>query len=130
MGKAWRIQKGVGMATHLGIELATPTIGCAKKRLIGSYDRSSLGADRGSTLSLSWNDQVVRVALRTQSNIKPMFVSIGHKIDLPTAIKWVLRLCPSYRLPETTRQADQLVNRLMKERTEIDFLGDDRNNDW
>lgn len=106
--------KGVGMATHLGIELDVPTIGCAKKRLIGSYDKEMLGVKRGAFLPLAVGNETLGVALRTQNNTNPMFVSIGHKISLETAIAWVLKLTPSYRLPETTRQADQLVNLLLK----------------
>ena len=117
--------KNMGMASHLGLELDIPTIGCAKKRLVGVYDKSKLGQKRGSTENLVWDSEIVGVALRTQDNIKPMFVSIGHKISLETAIKWVLKLCSQYRQPETTRQADQLVNQLLKERTEVDFWGDE-----
>ena len=71
-----------------------------------------------------WASKKVGVALRTQENVKPMFVSIGHNIDLETAIEWVLKLCTKYRLPETTRQSDQLGNRILKERTEINFMED------
>ncbi len=117
--------KGVGMASHLGIELNIPTIGCAKKRLIGDYDPEQLGAERGSRLPLMWGEEEVGAVLRTQTKVKPMFVSIGHKVDLQTAIDWVLKLCPAFRLPETTRQADQLVNTLLNERTEIDYHGDE-----
>ena len=106
--------KGIGMATHLGIELDVPTIGCAKKRLVGFFDKEKLESDRGSQHALFWDNREVGVALRTQSDTKPMFVSIGHRINLATAVDWVLKLCSKYRLPETTRQADQLVNRLMK----------------
>jgi len=103
---------GVGMATHLGLELDIPTIGCAKKRLIGEYDKSELSIERGAIQSIIHEGKEICAALRTQDDIKPMFVSIGHKISLKTALDWVLKLCPKYRLPETTRQADQLVNRL------------------
>ncbi len=105
--------KGIGMATHLGIQLDIPTIGCAKKKLVGMYDKSTLGSSRGDQQELIWNHKIVGVALRTQDDIKPMFVSIGHKIDLETAVDIVLKFCPTYRLPETTRQADQLVNSLL-----------------
>lgn len=108
--------KGVGMATHLGIELDIPTIGFAKKRLIGSYDKDTLGLKRGDTQELIYNDRLVGKALRTQDNTNPMYVSIGHKISLETAISWALKLTPEYRLPETTRQADHLVNSLLKNR--------------
>lgn len=116
--------KGVGMATHLGIELDVPTIGCAKSRLIGSFQKEALGVERGSRESLIWENKEVGVALRTKSGINPLFVSVGHKIDLETAVNWVLKLCPQYRLPETTRAADQFVNSLMKERNEFDLHND------
>ncbi|MBF7089957.1 deoxyribonuclease V [Flavobacterium sp. ALJ2] len=106
--------KGIGMATHLGIELDIPTIGCAKKRLVGSYDKAMLGLKRGDTQELIYNNVLVGKTLRTQDNTNPMYVSIGHKISLETAIDWVLKLTPDYRLPETTRQADHLVNSLLK----------------
>lgn len=102
------------MATHLGIELNIPTIGCAKKRLVGSYDKTLLGQKRGDTQELIYNNVLVGKALRTQDNTNPMYISIGHKISLETAIDWVLKLTPDYRLPETTRQADHLVNSLLK----------------
>lgn len=117
--------KGVGMATHLGIELDIPTIGCAKKRLIGNYEKNELGKERGSLLPLIWDSAEVGVALRTQSDVKPMFVSIGHKIDLQTSIDWILKLCSKFRLPETVRHADQLVNSLMRERTKVDLMRDE-----
>lgn len=106
--------KGMGMATHLGIELNIPTIGCAKKRLVGNYDKSILGLKRGDSQELIYNDVLVGKALRTQDSTNPMYVSIGHKISLNTAIYWILKLTPDYRLPETTRQADHLVNSLLK----------------
>lgn len=106
--------KGMGMATHLGIELDIPTIGCAKKRLVGNYDKNLLGLKRGDSQELIYNDLLVGKALRTQDNTNPMYVSIGHKISLETAIHWILKLTPDYRLPETTRQADHLVNFLLK----------------
>ncbi|MFK7935452.1 MAG: deoxyribonuclease V [Saprospiraceae bacterium] len=106
--------KRMGMATHLGIELDLPTIGCAKKRLTGQYDKSKLAEERGATLDLTLENEVIGNALRTQFGIKPVFVSIGHKIDLATANEWILKLSPTYRLPETTRQADQLVNKKKK----------------
>ncbi|WP_210418052.1 deoxyribonuclease V [Flavobacterium sp. KBS0721] len=106
--------KGIGMATHLGIELNIPTIGCAKKRLVGSYDKNLLGLKRGNTQDLIYNNNLVGKVLRTQDNINPMYVSVGHKISINTAISWILKLTPNYRLPETTRNADHLVNSLLK----------------
>ena len=106
--------KGIGLASHLGVKLDIPTIGCAKKRLVGIYDKSKVGFERGNTQDLILNDAVVGIALRTQNDVKPMFVSIGHKVDLAIAKSWTLKLCTKYRLPETTRQSDHLVNSLLK----------------
>lgn len=110
--------KGVGMATHLGIELNIPTIGCAKKRLVGFYEEPE--SKRGSNSTMVFDGKEVGKALRTQDGIKPVFVSVGHKISLETACEWILHLTPNYRLPETTRAVDSLVNKLMKERTDWD----------
>jgi deoxyribonuclease V len=116
---------GVGMATHLGIELDIPTIGCAKTRLVGSYDKTEMGKNRGDKQPMIWDEEIVGMALRTQDNVNPLFVSIGHKISIDTACSWILRLSQKYRQPETTRAADQLVNKYMTERTIIDFMGDE-----
>jgi deoxyribonuclease V len=107
--------KHVGMATHLGIALDKPTIGCAKKRLVGQYNKDKLGDGRGSKEPLILNGETIGYALRTQNGIKPVFVSTGHKVSAQTACNWVLKLTPAYRLPETTRQADHLVNSLLKD---------------
>lgn len=111
--------KGAGMASHLGIELDVPTIGCAKSRLIGGYDE--LGIKRGAYSALMHGDKEIGRVLRTQDNIKPMFVSVGHKVSLDTACEWILKLSPKYRQPETTRKADALVRTVMKERTDIGY---------
>ena len=108
--------KGIGMATHLGIKLNIPTIGCAKKKLIGHFDIEELKIEKGSTSNIIWSDEVIGVALRTRENTKPLYVSIGHKIDLETSIKYVLNMCKEYRQPETTRSADSLANRILKEK--------------
>lgn len=117
--------KRIGMATHLGIELNIPTIGCAKNRLVGVWEKDNLGMKRGSMESLEWDGEEVGKVLRTQDNVKPVFVSIGHKISLGSATSWVLKLSVKYRLPETTRKSDQLVNKLMKDKTEIKFLDEE-----
>ncbi|WP_068777090.1 deoxyribonuclease V [Paenibacillus sp. FJAT-26967] len=100
-----------GLASHLGVLFDIPAIGCGKTRLIGEY--SEPGLTRGSYSPLQAGEQIVGAALRTQDNVKPIYVSIGHRISLPTAQEWILNLCPQYRLPETTRQADQLVRRAL-----------------
>ncbi|MBD8498788.1 deoxyribonuclease V [Paenibacillus arenosi] len=96
-----------GLASHLGILFDIPTIGCGKTKLIGEFEEPFI--QRGNSSSLTDNEEVIGSVLRTQDNIKPIYVSVGHRISLSTACEWILKLSPTYRLPETTRQADQLV---------------------
>ena len=93
----------MGLASHLGLFLNTPTIGCAKSLLCGSYE--VLGEEPGSYTEIVDGGETIGAALRTKPGIKPIFVSIGHKIDLQSAIRWVLECCRGYRLPEPTRLA-------------------------
>jgi deoxyribonuclease V len=98
--------KRFGLACHLGVLTGLPSIGVGKTRLVGSYDEP--GGDRGDWSAISDEGQVVGRALRTQSGVRPVFVSVGHRADLDTACAVTLRLAPRYRLPETTRRADRL----------------------
>ncbi|AWB43158.1 deoxyribonuclease V [Paenibacillus sp. CAA11] len=100
-----------GLASHLGLLFDVPAIGCGKTRLLGEYEEP--GSTRGASSPLVDRNEVIGNVLRTQDAIKPIFVSIGHRISLNSACDWILRLAPSYRLPETTRHADQLVNRVL-----------------
>ncbi|KID58500.1 endonuclease V [Pseudoalteromonas luteoviolacea] len=104
--------KRFGMASHLGVLLDIPTIGCGKTKLIGEYDMPN--PCKGSTSDLMHDETLIGKVLRTQKDIKPVFVSVGHKISIETAVQWIEKLTPKFRLPETTRQADQLVNRSLK----------------
>jgi len=92
-----------GFASHLGLLLDTPTIGCAKSILCGRH--GPLGLESGSYAELIDNDEVVGAALRTKERTTPIYVSIGHKMDLPDAIKYVTACCRGYRIPEPTRLA-------------------------
>jgi deoxyinosine 3'endonuclease (endonuclease V) len=112
--------KNIGLATHLGVSLDVPCIGCARLRFMGEYDPTKLGIEKGSTQPLLYED-TVGVALRTQDNAAPLYISTGHRVSVETAVDWVLRLCRHKRLPETTRQADRLVHTILPERTEFDF---------
>lgn len=96
-----------GLACHLGVLFDVPTIGCGKTRLIGEAEVPE--RQRGASAPLVDHGEIVGSVLRTQYGINPVFVSIGHKVSLPTACEWILRLATKYRLPETTRQADQQV---------------------
>jgi deoxyribonuclease V len=93
----------IGLASHLGLCLGMPTIGCAKSRLIGEYAEPANEA--GSYTELRDNGEVIGAAVRTRAGVKPVYVSIGHMIDLPSAVRLVLGCCRGYRLPEPTRLA-------------------------
>jgi deoxyribonuclease V len=96
-----------GVACHIGVLLNRPTIGCAKSRLIGTHREP--GVWRGSGAPLLDGGGVIGSVLRTQDSVKPVFVSVGHLIDLRAAQQIVLACAIRYRLPEPTRLADQLV---------------------
>jgi deoxyribonuclease V len=102
-----------GIACHMGVLLDWPTIGCAKSILVGKY--GELGLEAGSRSPLVDKGEQVGVALRTKNKVTPVYVSPGHLIDLDSSIDLVLRSVTKYRLPETTRQAHLLVNRLRVE---------------
>lgn len=106
----------LGLASHLGILFDIPTIGCGKTRLIGEADIP--GEKRGDRTPLMDQGEIIGSVLRTQDQIKPVYVSVGHRITLQTACHWILHLAPRYRLPETTRQADQLVRRAIAMKNE------------
>jgi len=93
----------LGLASHLGLFLNTPTIGCAKSLLCGQHDEP--GSKPGSYAEVGDRGETTGVALRTRLGVKPIYVSIGHKIDLETASYWVMNCCRGYRLPEPTRLA-------------------------
>ncbi|HEX5085777.1 MAG TPA: deoxyribonuclease V [Blastocatellia bacterium] len=99
-----------GIACHVGVLLDWPTIGCAKSILVGKH--GELGLEAGSRTPLIDKGEQVGVALRTKNKVSPVYVSPGHLIDLDSSIDLVLRSITRYRLPETTRQAHLLVNRL------------------
>jgi len=95
-----------GLACHLGLLAAVPTIGVAKSRLLGRYKPP--GPDRGEWTPLVEDGETVGAVLRTRSHTRPVFVSVGHRISLRTAVDYVLRCAPAFRLPEPIRLADRL----------------------
>ncbi|MET9892732.1 endonuclease V [Streptomyces sp. NPDC006465] len=102
-----------GLASHLGVLTGLPTIGVAKNPFTFSYEEP--GVRRGSTSPLLAGTDEVGRALRTQDGIKPVFVSVGHRVDLDNACAHTLALAPKYRLPESTRHADSLCRRALQE---------------
>jgi deoxyribonuclease V len=105
--------KGLGIATHIGTLLDTPTIGCAKSILVGVYNEP--GLKRGEWSSIEYRGRIVGAVLRTKDNVKPLFVSPGHRIDLQGSIEIVLRLTTKYRIPEPLRRADLISKRIKRE---------------
>jgi deoxyribonuclease V len=102
-----------GIACHLGVALDLPTLGCAKSRLVGEHREP--GARRGSSTRLLHHGELIGRVVRTRDGVKPVYVSIGHRVSLPTAQRLVLRLAPRWRLPEPVRAAHEEVNRLRRE---------------
>lgn len=97
-----------GLACHLGLLTGLPTAGVGKTPFTGRHDPAALAEGRGAHADLVDAGETVGRALRTRTGVKPVYVSTGHRIDLPTACAQVLALAPAYRLPETTRQSDRL----------------------
>jgi deoxyribonuclease V len=104
--------RGMGLASHLGLFLDVPTTGCAKTRLVGAHEEPR--GEKGSTTDLVYRDKVIGRIVRTRKNVSPVYVSVGNRIDLDSAVDLVLRCCTKYRLPETTRTAHDAANRLRR----------------
>jgi deoxyribonuclease V len=96
-----------GIASHLGLVLGVPTIGCAKSRLCGEHDEP--GEKRGSWSKLTHKGELIGAALRTRDGCGVVYVSTGHRVSLERAISVVLACAPRYRLPEPQRLADHLT---------------------
>jgi deoxyribonuclease V len=92
-----------GLASHLGLFLDLSTIGCAKSILCGRHQ--PVGEETGSHAELLDNGELIGAALRTKSGVKPVYVSVGHRIALTSALQWVIKCCRGYRIPEPTRLA-------------------------
>lgn len=105
--------RGMGIATHLGLVFDKPTIGCAKSLLFGRYQEPD--AEKGAWAELRDSQgQVVGAALHSKLKTSPIFVSIGHRVDLPTAIRILLDCARGVRIPEPTRLADNFVTQLRR----------------
>ncbi len=99
----------MGIAAHLGILLDLPTIGCAKSLLCGKYEEPM--KEKGAQSFLWDREEIVGVALRTRANVKPLFVSPGHKMDIQTSVEIVLASSPHFRIPLPLRYAHALSRR-------------------
>lgn len=106
----------LGLASHLGLFLDIPTIGCAKSRLVGTHKTPDI--EPGSFEKLEDKEEIIGAVLRTKHNTKPLYISTGHKISLEDAVSWVMKCCRGYRLPEPTRFAHLTAGGNLKLRKE------------
>jgi deoxyribonuclease V len=97
----------MGLAAHLGVLLDVPAVGCAKSRLCGTYVEP--GKEKGGWAPLMDGDEVIGAVVRTRSRVRPVFVSVGHRVDLAAAVSLVLNCTTRYRLPEPTRWAHRVA---------------------
>ncbi|MEO7909510.1 MAG: deoxyribonuclease V [Roseiflexaceae bacterium] len=97
-----------GIACHLGLLTGIPAIGCAKSLLVGRH--APVPDQRGAFVPLIHRGEQIGVVLRTRPGTKPLFISVGHRISLDTAVEYVMSCTTKYRLPETTRAADGLAS--------------------
>lgn len=102
----------LGLAAHLGLFLDRPTVGCAKSRLVGTFEVP--GLEKGAYSPLYDGQELIGAVVRTRTNVKPLFVSVGHRCRLEDAIRMTLACTTRYRLPEPTRLAHQTVSRLKR----------------
>ena len=104
--------RGIGIASHMGLWFERPSIGVAKSKLVGRYHEP--GSNRGDSSELldeQEGDRIIGAVLRTRANVRPLFISAGHLIDLEQSIRFVLRCSTRYRLPEPTRRAHMLASK-------------------
>jgi deoxyribonuclease V len=113
-GQGYAHPRRMGLATHLGIVLDRPTIGCAKSILIGEHGR--VGNEKGAWAAMMDGGETIGAALRTRSGVKPVYVSQGHRVSLETALRITLSVCDGTRIPRPTREADRFVSELKASR--------------
>ncbi len=110
-GQGYAHPRRLGIASHLGLWLNRPTVGCGKTLLCGTF--AEPGPDRGDLAWLYDSGEIIGAALRTRRRVKPVFVSVGHKMRLTSAIDLVLRCGAGYRLPEPLRLAHHAASQVM-----------------
>jgi len=101
--------RSFGLASHMGVLLDLPSVGCAKKKLVGDF--GEVGLQAGSTTPLKMKGKIIGAVIRTRRGVKPVFVSPGHRIDLESSIQLVLKTCRGFRLPEPIRRAHLMVKK-------------------
>jgi deoxyribonuclease V len=111
-GQGYAHPRRCGLASHISISLNVPGVGVAKSRLIGTHDDPDPAAGSFTRLMDESNNEQIGIVLRTKDKCRPLYISIGHKVDLDSARRLVLACRTKYRIPEPTRQADIEVARL------------------
>lgn len=106
--------RGIGIASHIGVLLNIPSIGCAKSRLVGEYEEPD--EKKGSFSNLIYKGESVGIVLRTRTSVKPLFVSPGHMIDIDSSLKIVMNCISHFRMPEPLRRADRLSKKLKQKK--------------
>lgn len=104
--------QGFGIAAHMGLLLDRPSIGCAKKKLCGSYQEP--GPEPGNTAPNTYKEKTIGMVVRTKKKVKPVFISSGHRISLFSSVDFILTTCRGYRLPEVIRQAHIFTNQIRR----------------
>lgn len=112
-GQGYAHPRRCGLAAHMSVELGVIGAGVAKSRLIGTH--ADPGPRRGDHVPLIDDGECIGAVLRTRDHIRPLYISIGHRIDLESAVRLVLACCTRYRLPEPTRLADRAVARMKRQ---------------
>ena len=100
----------MGLAAHLGLFLDLPAIGCAKNRLIGTFEIP--GEEKGNKSDLFYKNEKIGAVVRTRTGVKPLFISPGYKIMLNEAVGWILKTCTKFRIPEPIRMSHHAANQL------------------
>jgi deoxyribonuclease V len=112
-GQGYAHPRRCGLASHMSIVLDVPGVGVAKTRLIGTFDQPA--PEAGASSPLMDKGEQIGLVLRTRANTNPVFISIGHRVDLPSAAALAMACCTKYRIPEPTRQADIEVEKLKRQ---------------
>lgn len=110
----------MGIATHFGIEIDHPTVGCAKNILTGSH--GPLGDKKGEYEALKENGEIIGMALRSRTNVNPVYVSPGHKLSFEDTYSVIIKCLTKYKLPRTTRLAHKWANKLRRGEAEQGFF--------
>lgn len=105
--------RSMGIASHIGVLLDLPTIGCAKSRLVGEFEEP--GLKRGAFVPLLFREKIVGAVVRTIDRVRPLFISPGHKVSLKNAVEIALQTTRGFRIPEPLRRADFLSKRVKRE---------------